>query len=272
MSDRDGVRNDIDGFSADDAMYEGQQLPDEFFDSIDDSSELRREIEVLQQQLSESKQTALAIDDMTIGRFGLTPTGLIAPTDATVEEFGMLGQTLFRLEGSLQWLIGDWLLLVDGYHWGDADALAVHFGRKPQSLYNMKLVAKNVQFSLRRENLSYGHHTLVQAMAEADQVYWLDKAEYGDVDPTDHEVRIRWSVARLRNEIKLSRKVIALPAESKIDFLVKAKEIKDCARAFAKAGHGDENAKRGVLEWIEEHRRWLDELVRELEFGDTDYV
>lgn len=272
MNDRDDVRDDVGKFSADAAMYDGQQLPDGFFDSIDDSSGLRREIEVLQQQLVESKQTALALGDMTIGRFGLTATGLIAPDDATIEEFGILGQTLFRLEGSLQWLIGDWLLLVDGYHWGDAGALAAHFGRKAQSLYNMKLVAKNVQFSLRRENLSYGHHVLVQAMDEADQVYWLDKAEYGDVDPTDKDVRIRWSVARLRNEIKLSRKFVALPAESRIDFMAKAKEIKDCGRAFAKAGHGDEGARRDVLEWVVEHRRWLDEMVRALEFGDTDYV
>ncbi len=264
MTNRDGVRDDIGSFGADGAMYDGQQLPDDFFDSIDDSSELRREIESLQQQLTESKQTALAIDDMTIGRFGLTPTGLIAPDDATAEEFGILGQTLFRLEGSLQWLIGDWLMLVGGYHWGDAGALAAHFGRKPQSLYNMKLVAKNVQFSLRRENLSYGHHTLVQAMAEADQVYWLGKAEHGDVDPTDKDLQIRWSVARLRNEIKLSRKVVALPAESKIDFVGKAKEIKDCGRAFSRAGHGDDDARRDVLEWVAEHRRWLDEMVREL--------
>ena len=197
MNRRDDLRKQIADDGLDKAVYQGGQLPDKFFDGLDDSSSLLQEIDALKAQLVEAKNNPGSIDEMQIGRFDLTPIGLIAPDDATAEEFGHVGQMLFRLEGSLQWLIGDWLVLVDNYHWGDTDVLARHFGRKTQTLYNMKTVAKNVQFSLRKEDLSYGHHALVARMNDDLQAYWLDRAEGGDLDPTDGSKRIRWSVARL---------------------------------------------------------------------------
>ena len=269
MSDeRNKLKNVISGFSADSAMYDGEQLPEDYFDQIDDSSDLLREVEELRQQLAIAKQSG-DLGNMQIGRFGLTATGLIAPDDVSPEEFAHVGRMLFKLEGSLQWLIGDWLMLVDGYQWGDTGTLAAHFGRETQTLYNLKRVSKNVQFSLRRENLSFGHHDLLAAMDEGLQVYWLDRAEHGDVDPTDDDRQIKWSLARLRNEIKIA----ALPTPSPViapgllDFKAKAKQIPKFGRSVLKAGQGDDMARRAALGSIVDLRKWLDDIEEMLGDG-----
>ncbi len=263
--DRKRLHDSIGDFGADEAMYQGAQLPDDFFDNIDDSSVLLKEVDDLKRQLAERESQQVALDDMVIGRFSLTPTGLVAPDDATPEEFAHVGQMLFRLEGSLQWLIGDWLVLVDGYKWGETGALALHFGRKPQTLYNLKLVAKNVQIYLRKENLSYGHHAIVAGMSADQQTHWLDMAEQGDPGPKDDKVRIMWSIARLRAEIKKVQAGDLLgdggeKTPKMLDFRQKLKEIKKMEKIYLRAGQGDEKAKMEVLGRIAKHRAWLDEL------------
>lgn len=267
MSGRDDVNNAIGDFAQDAPMYNGGALPDDIFDGLDDSGDLLREIDELKQQLAERENTALAnVDDMRVGRFQMTPTGLIAPDDATPEEFGHVGRILFNLDSSLQWLIGDWLVLVDGYQWGETGKLALHFGRKPQTLYNLKLVAKNVSFSLRKESLSYGHHALVAALDDDQQADWLDKAGWGDADPTDGKRRIKWSISRLSHEIKMSKRP-TLPGDitpDLLDFPQKSKEIKRFGRVVSKSLQGDEKSRREALGWIMQHRAWLDSIEETL--------
>ena len=46
-----------------------------------------------------------------------------------------------------------------------------------KSLYEAKYVAEHVQISMRMENLSWTHHSLVAPLPSRDQKKWLKKAE-----------------------------------------------------------------------------------------------
>lgn len=123
--------------------------------------------------------------------FELTPTGFVMPEDATSDSFDELGQILFRLEGAIQWLIGDWLAYSEAYQWGDIPALAEQFGREVNTLYDYKKVCSQLKFGVRTPNLSFSHHRLVMYLPSDEQIYWLTQAEANN-----------WSVATLRAAIK----------------------------------------------------------------------
>ena len=63
-----------------------------------------------------------------------------------------------------------------------------------QTLANAASVARNVQFYLRRENLTYDHHKMVAALQPEDQKRWLDAA-------TEQKMSSR----RLRKSLLLGR-------------------------------------------------------------------
>jgi len=50
-----------------------------------------------------------------------------------------------------------------------------------QTLANFKYVASNVEFSLRKENLSFKIHEEVASLEPKDQKIWLDKAEQNNL-------------------------------------------------------------------------------------------
>lgn len=137
---------------------------------------------------------ALAVQgDGTIqlGNYTLTPIGLQIGNNATHEEWQQLGQILRRLDGSLQWLIGDWLVQGEMV-WGESyEAIAQATGYDPKTLYQFKWVASNIQFSLRRENLTFGHHKLVVGLQPIQQQHWLIKADDAG-----------WSISQLRAAMK----------------------------------------------------------------------
>lgn len=132
--------------------------------------------------------------DMQFGRLRLTSIGLGVPEDVSEQELEDVGRVLLRMEGAIQWLLGDWINVLDDRKWGDTyKALAEQFGREPVTLYDYASVARHVNFSLRNETLSFNHHRAVTSMDEETQWVWLSAAaEYG------------WSVKTLRQGIKLA--------------------------------------------------------------------
>jgi len=61
------------------------------------------------------------------------------------------------------------------------------------TLRNYAWVARRFALSRRRDMLSFGHHAEVAAMPEAEQEYWLGKAE-----------ELSWSRNQLRREVRAS--------------------------------------------------------------------
>src|SRR5262249_31940688 len=87
--------------------------------------------------------------------------------------------------------LGDWWAY--GYHkYGErkAKTAAKKLRYEFTTLMNIGSVARRIETSLRREDLTFSHHVEVAKLDPADQKYWLNQA-----------VRCRWSVAALRQHI-----------------------------------------------------------------------
>lgn len=137
---------------------------------------------------------------IVLGRCKISKVGLEIPEDLSVNEWDNIGESLFRLEGSLQWMVGDWLAFGEKCHYGGYNNIAEQLHRDATTLYNWKWVASQFPIiSRRRDDLEFGHHQVVASMkSETERMEWLDKAAYGDAGN-------RWSVKRLREEIHKSK-------------------------------------------------------------------
>lgn len=130
--------------------------------------------------------------------------GLTLPEGMSFDEWTAVGATLGRITRSLTFWIGDWLRYGERVY-GEKYAQAMEVtGYDYGTLANAAYVAGQVEFSRRRENLSFGHHQAVAALAPAQQDYWLAAAAPG---PEDEKPRL--SVRELRESITVSN---ALPA------------------------------------------------------------
>jgi len=127
----------------------------------------------------------------TFGKFRLQTCGMVIPDDTTTDEWQMLGRALISLQQRMQWILGDWLAYGVQREWGETfQQLASETGLEVKTLYNYAHVAAHVDFSLRKETLTFGHHNLVTGMTPDQQSHWLGLAD-----------EKAWSVNRLRLEI-----------------------------------------------------------------------
>ncbi len=146
---------------------------------------------------------AIAAYDYRLTGIGLDPNALAADR----QSWQRLGALLFRFDRSMQWLIGDWLLQGERNNWGQHDAIARRLGYDVKTLYDYRYVARHVDFSVRTEKLSFGHHKLVAHLDADQQRRWLARAVKGDRDLQSGAPR-PWSISRLRKEM------LALPASA----------------------------------------------------------
>ena len=141
---------------------------------------------------------SLVAFDYRLTGIGLDPNALSSQR----ADWERLGQLLFRFDRSMQWLIGDWLLHGEDNRWGKHEEIAAELELQVKTLYDYRYVARHVDFSVRTEKLSFGHHKLVAQLEPALQQHWLNRAAAGDVDSISQP----WSISRLRKEMA------ALPA------------------------------------------------------------
>lgn len=133
------------------------------------------------------------------GRFWLSKTGLTIPEDITADEWGQMGLVLLHLQGSLQWLLGDWLAFGETRQWGETyRQVAEEFGKEVETLWTYTFVARSVNYSIRIEELSFSHHRLVAGLKTPDgspdvetQTYWLTQAKQN-----------RWTLSQMREAMK----------------------------------------------------------------------
>ena len=109
----------------------------------------------------------------------LTPTGWTLPKTMSEEQWIAAGICLQRIEGAVQWWLGDWW--VHGEHvYGERKALFDEGGPLAdmnfQTVRNYGWVANAVTTSHRWDVLSFKHHEYVAAMLPAQQRKWLARA------------------------------------------------------------------------------------------------
>jgi len=189
-----------------------------------------------------------------VGKFTLTVCGLIADEEVAFEEWEQLGKVLQRFEASIQWLIGDWMAYGERT-WGQTyEQVGEVTGYNVKSLYQYAWVSRNVDFSIRIEKLSFGHHVLVAGLEPQQQQQWLEYADANDL-----------SVSQLRQA--MTQNPPALSQQEGLDALFSPEIKRRIKRLFGlgvKAGQGDQRAREKALSQIPELRQWLDEVERGL--------
>lgn len=203
-------------------------------------------------------ENAIVIEDdgsLTFHGYALTSVGLIDNPSATFDDWNALGAMLFRLEGSIQWLIGDWLTVGAG-KWGEMYYDAVNqFGRAEKTLRNYKVIANAFQLSRRRDKLTFGHHEAVSGLDWGTQEEFLDYAEQEGLSVANLRKAIRqWKHRGIEEQQPLLTDDWINPAKRAVSMLTNPRTVEiDPESAIRDA----ENAKRALDELIRYARGFL---------------
>jgi hypothetical protein len=111
---------------------------------------------------------------------GATKTHLVIPNHWDYEDWELNVRTLQELANSWQFYAGD-LLLYGEKRWGEGcyQAILDTTGRSAERIRGAMWVCQKVKPELRREGLSFSHHSEVASdkLDDSDRVLLLDKAE-----------------------------------------------------------------------------------------------
>lgn len=161
------------------SAYSGNlEIGDDFLDelkSIDSSSGIVKK-----------EDGTLQVSNIEIHNIGLQFPGQI-----TEEEYQIFGETLLQFNTAFQWIIGDFLAYGVDSNYGMAKDFAERLGVKSDTVNQWTWVCRQVEFSIRIENLSFNHHLLVAKFEPNQQQKLLQEASEN-----------RWSFRRLKEEIE----------------------------------------------------------------------
>lgn len=118
---------------------------------------------------------------MTAETFSIVPLGLVILNNGLETDYDVwlnYGRKLYQDYKAIQWAIGDWLNYGEA-HYGETytQALEIFPEHAYQTMANYKYVASRVEFSRRRETLSWSHHAEVAALSPREQTRWLKQAD-----------------------------------------------------------------------------------------------
>lgn len=144
-----------------------------------------------------------------------------------------LGRQIFVVADSSAWWLGDWLIYGQQQYPDRYKRAIQETSLDYQTLRNYAWVARQFDWSRRREGLSFQHHAEVASLPQDAQDIWLDKAECGG-----------WSRNELRRQIKGSqgRSEIAGQVVN-----IQMNIIADKKERWQEAAGGD---KQDLLAWI----------------------
>jgi hypothetical protein len=114
-----------------------------------------------------------------------------------------IGRRIISIVDSSAWWVADWLVYGED-SFPDRYAEAIRgTDLNYQTLRNYAWVARRIEQRRRRDALSFAHHAEVASLKQAEQDYWLLRAE-----------RQGWSRNRLRGEVRTARQpCLHLPAK-----------------------------------------------------------
>lgn len=160
-------------------------------------------VEILEHRPDTPIETQLVLDGSAFeAMVTMATAGLITPTSLTLdnpelpfESYEDLGRYLGRMNRSLSWWVGDWLVFGEGtYGERYAQALAAT-GLSEGTLLQRVFVAKAVPASRRRAALSFSVHAVVARLQPTEQTEWLKRAEQKG-----------WGAEELRDAMKAKRR------------------------------------------------------------------
>lgn len=150
----------------------------------------------LAEQLQRQGATGLAVqgDAIMVHGFQLTPNGLLAPQDVDRETWEQVGSLLHRLEGSIQWLIGDWLVYGENLAYGELQARVEAAGHNYQTIRNYMVVCRAFELYRRRYNLSFGHYHAAASLPEDQQDQALTYAQENNLSVAAFRKLVRQAI------------------------------------------------------------------------------
>lgn len=247
---------------------EGLKLGDDFFEELRSSSDERVK------ELENSLRSALVPHEdgvMSIGPFRLHRTYLEVVSDITEDDADLLGQLLVETDRRLQFVMGDWANLyidddMDSNRRGDVyTSLSERFGIEHKTLNNYASICRILGVSRRRETLSFSHHAEI-AHLPAD-------LKGQEEELLDAAVENKWSVRDLRNAIRQQSSIIEDDLEvlqtviEKSPFETTPPNLNSVKvrKWWAKAVHGDKNARERINTVIADTELWLSRLKDSLD-------
>ena len=147
--------------------------------------------------MSDTRELQQSRMGISTDKFQATATGLHIVGEPSYEEWYDFGHGLAKMDGAIQWWIGDWAAaegrVVNGVKSEAYDLLEAETGLAYGTVANCKSIAEKVDLSRRDERLSFKHHATVAPLAPDRQAQWLQKA-------ADEGL----TVAQLRREIRVA--------------------------------------------------------------------
>jgi len=116
------------------------------------------------------RESNFVVNYNSSGVRGFVPVGYVAPVDLTYDEWVSAGEVIKRIDRFKNFAIGDWLIVgerrfgemysqaMDEFEWGDYNKLT-----------KLVWVARNVQSSNRRAELTWTHHHNVANLPTDEQ-------------------------------------------------------------------------------------------------------
>lgn len=111
----------------------------------------------------------------------ITPKGLRIEKDISLEEWERLGDNIFRVQKSIQWMLGDWLVYGENKFQKRAseryEEAIIKSGLDRQTLKNYAYAARHIPPSLRKDSLGFHHHLCVAKLkSDYEKKRWLETA------------------------------------------------------------------------------------------------
>ena len=118
--------------------------------------------------------------------FILKPNGLEIKENTPIDEWIKCGEALRKISGASQWWIGDWINFGERKY-GEMYSQALEkTDYELHSLQNMAYTAKNIESSLRREDVPFSYYKQLASVEDKEKI--LKKIEKGDIN-SDRELR-----------------------------------------------------------------------------------
>jgi hypothetical protein len=111
--------------------------------------------------------------------------------DMGLAEWIEVGHLLGRINGALNWWVGDWLNHGE-LHYPELYAQGMEAtGLAYETLQNIASICRLVDRTRRREDLSWSHHVEVAKFPPDEQTYWLNLASQQQLSKRELRERIR---------------------------------------------------------------------------------
>src|SRR5688572_6563048 len=111
------------------------------------------------------------------GTATMTSTGLTIHRELSEDDWKALYVGIRRLKQSFSWIIGDWMLYgADRDYIKTYEDMAELTGLKETTIKNYAYVCRNVNPSLRSDELSFAHFQVIAAQPEEDKAGWIHRA------------------------------------------------------------------------------------------------